>query len=184
MATGLERVSTGRSDPHSVTPVSTRQFDEGVLTPICSLLHFRAHISVLTASGFQVDSFLRSSNGRMYPAPDRRRWWLFGPLSAMRRLTFLCNRDSVIPLPLNRQRRSCGQFLKQAGEPFQCLFLELEELSSTPLRPDKGWESTSRAIPPPRSASQLSSAFRNTSCSSRLTFKHSGRNSKIGVMYG
>ena len=101
----------------SVTPVFTRQFDEGVLTPICFLLHVRAHISMLTASGLQVDSFLRSSNGRMYPAPDRRRWWLFGPLSAMRRLTFLCNRDSVIPLPLNRQRRSCGQFLKQAGEP-------------------------------------------------------------------
>ena len=92
----------------SVTPVFTRQFDEGVLTPICFLLHVRAHISMLTASGFQVDSFLRSGTGRMYPAPDRRRWRLFGPLSAMRRLTFLCNRDSVIPLPFNRQRRSCG----------------------------------------------------------------------------
>ena len=50
---------------------------KGVLTPTCSLLHVRAYISMLTASGFQVDSFLRSSTSRMYPAPDRRRWWLF-----------------------------------------------------------------------------------------------------------
>lgn len=49
-------------------------------------------------------------------------------LSAMRKLIFLCNRDSVIPLPFNWRRRSCGHFPEQAGEPLQCLFLELEEL--------------------------------------------------------